>query len=193
MSIRKQKYSTLGHTKLLRFSFLPSFLTLGGGEVPARTPKLVTFINVTSAHAPSVFPYTSSRLVTPPGSEAVFSLDHSSSLSRQGEEGQIGPAGLNSSEGPKVSARVCCFPTGCHFLAWKTGMWPPCRGPSTQGHLPGEGLQPRGPLPVHGTPLTCPCPMAESPQGCRAAGLGDTCRFAPSVFPFVWILGMPRT
>lgn len=49
------------------------------------------------------------------GSGAAFALADSSPLSWQGEEGQIGLAGLNSSEGPKVSVsrRVPRFPMGC--------------------------------------------------------------------------------
>lgn len=68
----------------------------------------------------------------------MISLDDSSPLSWQGEEGQIGPAGLNSSEGPKVSTRICCFPTGCPLPCMENKDMPTLPGPQTQGHHPGR-------------------------------------------------------
>ena len=101
------------------------------------------------------------------GSEAAFALTDSSPLSRQGEEGQIGPTGLNSSEGPKVSAGVCrCvprFPTGCPHprMEGRDAATLPVSSsmdPSTQGTASrrphGEGPQPFGPPPSAWHPCT---------------------------------------
>lgn len=88
------------------------------------------------------------------GSGAAFAT--SSPLSWQGEEGQIGPVGLNSSEGPKVSAGDCrCvpwFPTGCpHPCAEGQGCDHPVRDLQSGSRHPGDSLAmlPReGPQPL---------------------------------------------
>lgn len=96
------------------------------------------------------------------GEEAAFALADSSPPSWQGEEGQIGPVGLNSSEGPKVSAgdRLCVpwSPAGCPRPgAEGQGCDHPARDLQSGSQRPGDSIaMPRGdsprPLghPVHG-------------------------------------------
>lgn len=132
------------------------------------------------------------------GSEAAFALTDSSPLSWQGEEGQIGPAGLNSSEGPKVSTSIfCCgpwFPTGCPHPRVEGRDAATLRSstcPSTQGTAsqcpPGEGPQPLGPPPrpwhpctPYGRALTCQHGSGwMSPLSARQdGGAGETRRVA---------------
>lgn len=131
-------------------------------------------------------------------SRAAFALANSSPLSWQGEEGQIGPAGLNSSEGPKVSASVCrrvpWFPMGCPrprvegrdvaTLPVSSSMGPNAQGtasPCPPGRVPSL-LPPTTLRPASLFPLRLRADLLkwqqldESPLSSLA--LGETCRVA---------------
>jgi len=128
------------------------------------------------------------------GSEAAFAPADSSHLSWQGEEGQIGPSGLNSSEGPKVSAGCCVpwFPTSClgpH--AEGQGCGHPARDLQPGSQHPGDGIAmpPPGrdptlsiPHPVRGIPMPTVANVVVAggvPGGLSGVeGLGETCGVA---------------
>lgn len=152
-------------------------ISLGSGEAPIPTPKLswcprslCHSIDVTSSHTS---PLHKAGMDGGWGSSqrsrgCIYPAD-SSPLSWQGQEGQIGPVGLNSSEGPKVSASVSCgpwFSWAVFILGCRTRMRPPC--PSAPSWVPPSRAQHHDPASCHPPPHALhPCTHSSHALTCQ--------------------------